>query len=269
MKYFSFWLYLSIGLIAFQSSATTVDVELNINPNITQKQIVVIDIQGQISRQVLQDVRQSIIKVQDDLIPAGLIVLLDSPGGDGIAAMAIGRLLRAANAHVFVTGQCSSACIFLLASGVVRSASAYSVGIHRGRITISDLNAKIIKEVNVEENPKAKAALLDFERLVPKYFQEMGMSDELFPLMQAHQLKGVYRMSNSQISKMGLSGFEKSYLENRVAFYESIQGASYQINADEYKRRTMRVASRCSAFDKHHQEFIRCYQETLKNPFAH
>ena len=175
--------------------ASPIEGNANTIANAPQKQIVLMGIQGQISKQVLERVRQSIGRVQGDPIPAGLIVLLDSPGGDGNAAMAIGRLLRAANAHVFVTGQCASACIFLLASGVVRSAAAYSVGIHRGRITISDANAKVIQEVNIEENPKAKAALLQFEGLALNYFQEMGMSDALFPLMQAHQLKGVYRMS--------------------------------------------------------------------------
>lgn len=268
MKYFAYLLSLSIWVTPIDGLANPIDGGANSIANAPQKQIVVIGIQGQISKQVLQRVRQSIGQVQSDPIPAGLIVLLDSPGGDGMAALAIGRMLRAANAHVFVTGQCSSACIFLLASGVVRSAAAYSVGIHRGRITISDANAKVIEEVNIEENPKAKAALLQFEDLALKYFQEMGMSDALFPLMQAHQLKGVYRMSYSQISKMGLSGFEKTYLGSRVAFYEAQQGP-YKMNADEYERRTMRVASRCGAFDKHHQEFIRCYQQTLKDPFAH
>jgi hypothetical protein len=77
--------------------------------------------------------------------------------------MQIGRLLRKANAHVFVTGQCASACVFVLAAGVVRGAPAYTVGIHRGRITMSDANAKVIKEVDVNEDPAAKKILLDFE----------------------------------------------------------------------------------------------------------
>ena len=251
----------------FRSLANLIDVDTPTNINDPQKQIVVIGIKGLISKQLLQSVRQSIKKVEGDPIPAGLIVLLDSPGGDGMAAMAIGRLLRASNAHVFVTGQCASACIFLLASGVVRAAAAYSVGVHRGRMTISDASAKVIKELNIDENSKAKAVLLDFERLAPKYFREMGMSDELFPLMQSHQLKGVYRMSYTQISKMGLSGFEKAYLDKRVAFYRD-QQSPYKMNADEYERRTMRVGSRCSGFDKHHQKFIHCYQQTLGNPFA-
>ncbi len=231
-----------------------------------QGKIMVIGVNGQISKNALEKVKQSIGQASGDPIPAGLIVLLDSPGGDGVAAMQIGRLLRKANAHVFVTGQCASACIFVLASGVVRVAPSYSVGIHRGRVTMSDANAKIIKEVDVNDNPAAKAALQHFEKQAPIYFAEMGMSPELFPFMQAHQLKGVYRLSSAEITKTQLSGFEKTYLEQRVAFYQS-QSGPYKMDENEFKSRTMKVASRCSGFDKHHTEFIKCYKETLREPF--
>ena len=231
-----------------------------------QGKIMVIGVNGQISKNALEKVKQSIGQASGDSIPAGLIVLLDSPGGDGVAAMQIGRLLRKANAHVFVTGQCASACIFVLASGVVRVAPSYSVGIHRGRVTMSDANAKIIKEVDVNDNPAAKAALQHFEKQAPIYFAEMGMSPELFPFMQAHQLKGVYRLSSAEITKTQLSGFEKTYLEQRVAFYQS-QSGPYKMDENEFKSRTMKVASRCSGFDKHHTEFIKCYKETLREPF--
>ena len=114
-----------------------------------QGKVMVIGINGLISKNALEKVRQSIGQVSGDPIPAGLIVLLDSAGGDGVAAMQIGRLLRKANAHVFVTGECASACIFVLASGVVRVAPSYSVGIHRGRVTMSDANAKNLIRQNV------------------------------------------------------------------------------------------------------------------------
>ena len=174
----------------------------------SQGKVMVVGIKGQISKNALEKLKQSIGQVSGDPIPAGLIVLLDSPGGDGVAAMQIGRLLRKANAHIFVTGDCASACIFVLASGVVRVAPSYSVGIHRGRVTMSDSNAKIIKEVDVNESPQAKAALQHFESQAPIYFAEMGMSPELFPLMQSHELKGVYRLSSAEITKTKLSGFE-------------------------------------------------------------
>lgn len=231
-----------------------------------QEKIMVIGVNGQISKNALEKVKQLIGQANGDPIPAGVIVLLDSSGGDGVAAMQIGRLLRKANAHVFVTGQCASACIFVLAGGVVRVAPSYSVGIHRGRITMSDANARIIKEVDVNDDPAAKATLQYFEKQAPIYFSEMGMSPDLFPLMQAHQMKGVYRLSSAEISKTQLSGFESGYLEQRAAFYQS-QTSPYKMDENEFKRRTMKVSSRCSGFNKHHTEFIKCYKETLRDPF--
>ena len=256
---------LGISQIAEANNVTQNAVQ-NTAPIPNQSRVMVIGVNGQISKKALETVKQSIGQVTGDPIPAGLIVLLDSPGGDGIAAMQIGRLLRHTNAHVFVTGQCASACIFVLASGVVRSAPAYSVGIHRGRITLSDANAKIIKEVDVNENPQAMAALQNFERLAPLYFAEMGMSPELFPLMQSHQLRGVYRLSSTEIAKYGLSGFDKPYLESRAAFYSDFKG-SYHMDEEQFRLRTMRVASRCGGFDRQHTEFIRCYKEVLRDPF--
>jgi hypothetical protein len=234
--------------------------------NQSSGKVMVVGIKGQISKNALEKLKQSIGQVSGDPIPAGLIVLLDSPGGDGVAAMQMGRLLRKANAHVFVTGQCASACIFVLASGVVRVAPSYSVGIHRGRVTMSDANAKIIKEVDINDNPQAKAALQHFESQAPIYFAEMGMSPELFPLMQSHELKGVYRLSSAEIAKAKLSGFENAYLQQRAAFYRN-QTGSYRMDEDELIRRTQKVPSRCSGFEKHHTEFINCYKQTLREPF--
>jgi hypothetical protein len=232
----------------------------------SQGKVMVVGIKGQISKNALEKLKQSLGQVTGDPIPAGLIVLLDSPGGDGVAAMQMGRLLRKANAHVFVTGQCASACIFVLASGVVRVAPSYSVGIHRGRVTMSDANAKIIKEVDINENPQAKAALQHFESQAPIYFAEMGMAPELFPFMQSHQLKGVYRLSSAEIAKTKLSGFETAYLQQRTAFYRN-QTGPYRMDEDEFMSRTQKVASRCSGFEKQHTEFIRCYKQTLREPF--
>lgn len=251
---------------AFVSTPEQVSSQVAGTIPVKQLRVMVIGINGQISKNALDKVMQSIGLVNGDPVPAGLIVLLDSPGGDGTAAMQIGRLLRGANAHVFVTGQCASACIFILASGVVRYAPAYSVGIHRGRITMSDANATILKEVDISENPGAKLALQQFERQVPLYFTEMGMSPELFPLMQAHQLRGVYRLSAEEIAHTHLAGFEKGYLEKRATFYQS-QTGPYKMDMEELKTRTMRVASRCSGFASQHTEFINCYKETLRDPF--
>lgn len=234
--------------------------------NSVKNQIMVMAIRGQISKKSLESVRQSIGNVSGDPLPAGLIVLLDSPGGDGIAAMKIGEILRANKAHVFVTGQCASACIFILASGVVRAAPAYSIGIHRGRITRSDANAKILEEIDVKTNSQARELLERFEKLVPIYFSQMGMPPDLFQAMQSHQYKGVYRLSNEEINFYGLSGFDPKYLDSRAVFFESMKGA-YHMDKDELHRRTLKVASRCAEYEQKHTEFINCYKHVLRDPF--
>lgn len=226
----------------------------------------VMTITGRISNRTLETVRASIPKSKGDPIPAGLIVLLDSSGGDGLAAMRVGRLLRLAQAHVFVTGQCSSACMFILASGVVRGAPAYTVGIHRGRITVTDTDGKILKEVDASENSKAAAALRNFEYDAEVYFAEMGMSPLLFDAMQAHTQKGVYRLSHSEIAKFGLTGFEARYFNERVRFFESQKGA-YKMDAAELRRRTAKVASRCGEFQSDRKGFIACYAEVLRDRY--
>ena len=48
----------------------------------SESKVLVISIKGQISNNVLESVRTSIGQVRGDPFPAGLIVLLDSPGGD-------------------------------------------------------------------------------------------------------------------------------------------------------------------------------------------
>ena len=236
------------------------------SPSSQEGRVVVMAIKGQISKKVLESIRGSIGNVTGDPMPAGLIVLLDSPGGDGVSAMKIGEILRANKAHVFVTGQCASACIFILASGVVRGAPAYTVGIHRGRITKSDANAKILEEIDVKTNPQARELLERFEKAVPIYFAQMGMPPDLFQAMQSHQFRGVYRLNNEEIVFYGLSGFEPKYLDARAALYEKMTGP-YHMDKDELHQRTLKVASRCSEFDQKHTAFINCYKQVLRDPF--
>lgn len=231
-----------------------------------KKRVVTMAIKGLISRNALEQVKKNIDLVNGDPIPAGLLVLLDSKGGDGVAAMKIGRLLRQANAHVFVTGDCASACTFILASGVVRGAPAYSVGIHSGRVTISDNNAKVLREVDLDNEPDARQIFQKFQLAAKTYFAEMGMEPELFQAMQSHKLKGVYRLSHQELLMYGLIGFDTRYLQERAAFYEQVKGP-YHMDKDELHRRTLRVAAACAEFDRKQRDFAACYKDVLKDPY--
>lgn len=227
---------------------------------------VVIRLRGPISGKTLEQVREGLSRVQGDPLPAGLIVLLDSQGGDGVAAMNIGRLLRERKAHVFVTGQCASACIFVLAAGVMRGAPAYTVGIHRGRLTTKDSRTGATLEVDVAKDASAARELAKYEAMAAAYFSEMGMPPELFEAMQSHRLKGVFRLNDTELTFYGLSGFEVAYFDARARLFESFDGP-YRMDGTELARRVGKVASHCAKFDERSAEFVSCYLNVLRDPW--
>jgi ATP-dependent protease ClpP protease subunit len=228
------------------------------------REVKVLQISGSISRSLLANIKQQPISNALDPIPAGLIVMLDSKGGDGMAGMEIGRILRAAKAHVFVTGECSSACIFALSGGVVRSAPTFSVGIHQARITLSSSSGAIAKEVDSSSSPTAKALLEQYEITAPRYFADMGIPADLFIAMQSFPAKRLHRLSSQEITLYGLNGIEDEYLMQRTQFYEE-QPGRWPKDKDEFLRRTMKVSTDCMPFDKSPVDFVKCYRRTLQD----
>lgn len=229
-----------------------------------KQQIKVIHIKGPISRKLLANLKQNITPSESDPVPAGLIVFLDSKGGDGMAAIEIGRILRKANAHVFVNGECSSACILVLAGGVVRGAPTFSVGIHQARITLSSDSGVIKKEVDANEDPVAKAMLAKFNSSAKIYFSDMEIPPDLFTAMQSHPTKRVYRLSSPEITAYGLNGIEEEYLKQRTDMYAQRPGR-WPKDSDELTRRTMKVSTECMAFDANPVDFTKCYRKVLQD----
>lgn len=228
------------------------------------QQIKIIQIKGAISRKLLANLKSSISPTSDDPVPAGLIVLLDSKGGDGMAAIDIGRILRKANAHVFVNGECSSACILVLAGGVVRGAPTFSVGIHQARVTLSSDTGVIKKEVNANEDPIAKALLEKFDVSAKIYFADMEIPPDLFIAMQSHPSKRIYRLSSHEISAYGLNGMESNYVNERAQMYAQRPGR-WPKDPEELIRRTSKVPTECMRFDASPVDFTKCYRKVLQD----
>lgn len=234
-------------------------------PSITgNQQIKIIQIRGAISRKLLANLKSTISATSDDPVPAGLIVLLDSKGGDGMAAIDIGRILRKANAHVFVNGECSSACILVLAGGVVRGAPTFSVGIHQARITLSSDAGVIKKEVNANDDPIAKALLEKFDASAKTYFADMEIPPDLFMAMQSHPSKRIYRLSSHEISAYGLNGMESNYVNERAQMYAQKSGR-WPKDPDELIRRTSKVPTECMRYDSDPVDFTKCYRKVLQD----
>lgn len=227
----------------------------------------VLHINGPISlhKQVLlnqQLARINPVDPEQEPIPAGLIVLLNSPGGDGEIAMALGRQLRARNAHIFVTGRCDSACVFILASGVVRAALPGSIGVHAGRLTQTDAQGRITREIDASQSLQDSFRLTGFNSQIRHYFNEMGIGHGLLDVILAHPTRQVYTLDTEALYQYGLLGFSNDYLNQRAALYNKAD-MDHRINRIELFNRTMAVPTRCRSATGSDAEFIRCYNDVL------
>jgi hypothetical protein len=223
----------------------------------------VIRINGVITATTLFNVSQSLSGWSNkDEIPGGLLVLLNSPGGDGDAAMAIGHLLRQKKAQTFVTGRCESACVFILASGVARAARSRTVGVHAGRLTISDPQGKVLKEVDATRSLNDSFKLTSFNSAIRNYFAEMDIEHGLLDVILAHQTKQTYQLTEQEMKQYRLVGFDNEYFNQRVAMFEKLPDPE-RVNRIELYNRTLKVPSLCQISSMNNNDFISCYKAVL------
>lgn len=170
----------------------------------------VIKIHEKISQQTLGRIQLTLTHFRNhDPFPAGLIVLLDSPGGDGEVAMEIGRLLRKNNAHIFVTRRCDSACVFILMGGVVRAANPGTVGVHAGRLNLMTHDGNVIKEIDATRNLNNAFQLTAFNTEVRQYLREMGIQHGILDVMLSQPPNRLYKLSAGELRQFNINGINE------------------------------------------------------------
>jgi ATP-dependent protease ClpP protease subunit len=219
----------------------------------------VIEVKGSIRPDLVPQLRSALETADPERYPAGAVLFLDSPGGDGLAAIEAGRLIRTARAHVFVRGRCSSACVFLLAAGVVRGAADLSVGIHRPRLTTFVKGIGVV-DINPNSNPNAAKALEISDRRSEEYLREMGLPDTLFKAMLATPSDQVRKLTSAELAEFGLTGVDPGYAEMRAPG----AAARYGIARDAFSLRAPHVQQKCVTDGVVAQDFVRCYSRVLR-----
>lgn len=133
-------------------------------------------------------------------------VVLDSPGGDVVAALAIGRLVRARSFETDVPKDyvCASACIFILAAGVDRAAYG-KIGIHRPHY--DDAYFAGLDPTEAQEKYD------QLETITHSYLHDMGIPDELFTMMMRVPSDRIVWLSPVEIDKSGLDRIDPGYEE--------------------------------------------------------
>lgn len=222
-----------------------------------QSQVVSISFAGTLNNTHVDQLRAAIAKMRGDPIPTGLIIVLDSIGGDGLAAIAMGRLARQNNAHIFVKGTCRSACVFLFAGGVYRDARAFALGIHRGRATRTVPGMGEV-EIQPSTDPQVRELLEFAEREAREYLQEMGVP-RLFGEMQKIPSTRMRLLRTDEANELGLLGFDPDYLEKHTAAMQ----LRYGINRQQLLQRSARVRDRCEQELGENSKFLACYRPTI------
>lgn len=124
---------------------------------------------------------------------------LNSPGGEILAAMRIGELLRTNDAIVWINGECSSACVFVFAGGVQRNLIRESrIGLHR-----PFFEQKFFAGLSSQQAQRQYGELIATSK---SYLRSMGITDALFEDMlrvPSQQIQFVGRQYAEQVRLIG------------------------------------------------------------------
>ncbi len=222
--------------------------------------VIVVEINGNINQDLVHKVRRALESADPQRFPAGALLVLNSAGGNGISAMEIGRIARAARAHAFVRGRCASACTFILAGSVMRGVGTErSVGIHRGRLT-QNVKGRGEVTIDVSSNPNAARVLEVVEQLTETYLREMGLPETFFRTMQAVPSDQTRYLELADLEQVGMLGFDPEYRSARA----TAGAAQFLIPEEEFVQRTLRVAGLCVRPETPPSELVRCYRRVLQ-----
>jgi hypothetical protein len=138
----------------------------------------------------------------------GVMVSLNSRGGEVKAAMEIGIILRSQEAHVLVqpNAECNSACILVLAGGVHRDAFEGSkLGIHR-----PSFHAQEFAQLSHAE---AQGQYRELSALVKRYLSLMGIADGLYDAMMRVPSRQIKYISREVAEANSLIGSDPAHEE--------------------------------------------------------
>ncbi len=148
------------------------------------------------------------------------ILLINSAGGDLDEAMAIGRWIRQQRLGVAARGDCASACIWILASGLIRNIWTHTkLRVHRPYLTVNE--------------QKASERLRALLRQSKAYFEEMGVPSELSERMFSTPPDEATSLSAAQISYYRLDQPDLGFQEE----LDFVRAKKLGISREEYTKR--------------------------------
>lgn len=149
---------------------------------------------------------------------------LDSAGGDVVAAMEIGRLLRKIRAVVAIgtSAKCYSACVFILAGATQRVVYG-KVGIHRPYSI----------DTKVRDYSESQKEYHSLQRIAKSFLSEMNLPDQLYEAMVRTPSEKIRVLSDSELEAYGLN--QTDPVEEELQ--DSYDARRYGLSKQEFLKR--------------------------------
>jgi len=127
-----------------------------------------------------------------------ITVELNSPGGDVVEAVGIGREIHrhAAMTMVHPAQECVSACVFILMAGAVHTPMGAAIGVHKPLLVAWH-------NMNYAEARAKYDGLMQYLRV---YFRELGVSDEAYDIMMRTNSYDMRYFTWWEMDRLGLRG---------------------------------------------------------------
>ncbi len=149
---------------------------------------------------------------------------IDSPGGSIVQAMEGGRYLRQKGVMVTTTSECLSACVLVLAGGLVREAEPRArIGVHRFYSSVS-IDGKAATEVAQQMSSE-----------ILQYLSQMGVDAELFHKMASVSSDQMVFLSHDQLQSWNLLGSKRGIVERKLDFEPSVKGDTGAVTTELHR----------------------------------
>jgi len=164
-------------------------------------------------------------------------IILNSKGGDLDESIIMGRIIRKNQMEVIVpggSGECLSACVYMLSGGVERVILG-SVGVHRSYFVALNSDVSI---------GGIRARRDNISKKVRDYLNEMDISLSLIDYIESTPPESIRILSDGDLRLFRLDGLDSAYEEKKTAE----KARKYNLTSAEFRRRDIKSRDLCAKY---------------------
>lgn len=227
-------LMVALGLLAFENVAAAATVTVTASKDLLSDCVIRLD--GRIDSKTPKEVQAVFEKLKPECaLYEQTIVLLNSPGGDLEASLAVGRIIRnkSAATSILSKASCASACVYAFLGGVYRFGLG-KIGLHRAYATSLS-----------KSRAESQASIVKANKLVRDYLDEMLLPTRILDLANAmppDEIRWLESIEFNELAKeLQIAGKDAAWSDLKV----SEQARKFDISKAQYYQFEQRSDEEC------------------------